>query len=223
MDVIWIRLLDLIPRFRFPKTFSNSVPGDSAWNHLLFSFCAGLCACLASSPVDAIRLMDQIPPFRFPKPFSNSVPGDSAWNHLLSSFCAGLCACLASSPVDVIRTRLMDQRTLLKPKKETKDAQIIYKSSFECGIATLKNEGFLALYKGFMASFMRMGPWNIIFFLVYEQLKQVSTSSTSSAFWKSAFLLSFFRLIQQKKCSCDDWWGNKHSELIWSTKVLGSL
>lgn len=104
------------------------------------------------------------------------LPGDSAWNHLFSSFCAGLCSCLVSSPVDVVRTRLMDQRTLLHPKPKTKDAQIIYKSSLQCGLTTLRNEGFLALYKGFVASFMRMGPWNIIFFLVYEQLKQISSS-----------------------------------------------
>ena len=91
--------------------------------------------------------------------------GDSAWNHLLSSFCAGLCACLASSPVDVVRTRLMDQRKLLKGHQQ------IYKSSLDCGWSTLKSEGLSGLYRGFVPSFMRMGPWNIIFFLVYEQLK----------------------------------------------------
>ena len=100
----------------------------------------------------------------------NILPGDSAWNHLLSSFCAGLCACLASSPVDVIRTRLMDQRRLLR-KKAKKEA-LIYKSSWECGLSTVRSEGFLALYKGFVPSFTRMGPWNIIFFLVYEHLKR---------------------------------------------------
>ena len=98
--------------------------------------------------------------------------GDSAWNHLLSSFCAGLCACLASSPVDVVRTRLMDQRKLLKGHQQ------IYKSSLDCGWSTLKSEGLSGLYRGFVPSFMRMGPWNIIFFLVYEQLK--------ASFWPSS-------------------------------------
>lgn len=103
------------------------------------------------------------------------LPGDSAWNHLFSSFCAGLCACLVSSPVDVIRTRLMDQRRT--PKNLTR----IYHSSWECGLLTFRNEGLFALYKGFVPSFMRMGPWNIIFFLVYEQLKNVSNSASSSS------------------------------------------
>ena len=58
--------------------------------------------------------------------------------------------------------------------------KLLAKFSWECGLTTIRNEGFLALYKGFVASFMRMGPWNIIFFLTYEKLKQVSSSSSSS-------------------------------------------
>ena len=131
----------------------------------------------------------QLPVYDMTKAFllkNDILPGDSAWNHLLSSFCAGLCACLASSPVDVIRTRLMDQRVIIPDRKVKKvnskyAQQTVYKSSWDCGLTTLRNEGFLALYKGFVASFMRMGPWNIIFFLVYEQLKQVSSQSNTSS------------------------------------------
>jgi hypothetical protein len=63
-------------------------------------------------------------------------------------------------------------------------AENIYKSSLECGLATVRNEGVTALYKGFVPAFMRMGPWNIIFFLVYERLKQLTggRGSTTSAF-----------------------------------------
>jgi solute carrier family 25 protein 14/30 len=35
----------------------------------------------------------------------------------------------------------------------------------------------LALYRGFVPSFMRMGPWNVIFFVVYEQLKKLNFNS----------------------------------------------
>jgi solute carrier family 25 protein 14/30 len=130
----------------------------------------------------------QLPVYDWTKLFMlkhNLLPGESAWNHLLSSFCAGLCACLASSPVDVIRTRIMDQRRLRAelPKAKLR-AENIYKSSLECGLATVRNEGVTALYKGFVPAFMRMGPWNIIFFLVYERLKQLTggRGSTTSAF-----------------------------------------
>ena len=39
---------------------------------------------------------------------------------------------------------------------------------------TIKNEGLFALYKGFIPTLFRMGPWNIIFFITYEQLKKLS-------------------------------------------------
>ncbi len=53
-----------LPVYDMTKLFmlkNGLLPGDSAWNHLFSSFCAGFCACVASSPVDVIRtrLMDQ--------------------------------------------------------------------------------------------------------------------------------------------------------------------
>ncbi|EFN74547.1 Kidney mitochondrial carrier protein 1 [Camponotus floridanus] len=47
----------------------------------------------------------------------------------------------------------------------------IYNGSIDCLIQTIKYEGILALYKGFIPTWFRMGPWNIIFFITYEQLK----------------------------------------------------
>ena len=64
----------------------------------------------------------------------------------------------------------MDQRKL-RTSSASPQKQQIYKSSLDCGWSTLKTEGLSGLYRGFVPSFMRMGPWNIIFFLVYEQLK----------------------------------------------------
>lgn len=169
----------------------------SEWLHDIYLDGAFLQLTL-NTPIFVIRITEheilnliinlQLPVYDMTKAFllkNDILPGDSAWNHLLSSFCAGLCACLASSPVDVIRTRLMDQRVIIPDRKVKKvnskyAQQTIYKSSWECGLTTIRNEGFLALYKGFVASFMRMGPWNIIFFLTYEKLKQVSASSSSS-------------------------------------------
>lgn len=49
----------------------------------------------------------------------------------------------------------------------------IYTGSLDCAIQTVRNEGFRALYKGFVPTWVRMGPWNIIFFITYEQLKQM--------------------------------------------------
>lgn len=48
----------------------------------------------------------------------------------------------------------------------------IYRGSIDCVVQTVRNEGFRALYKGFVPTWFRMGPWNIIFFISYEQLKK---------------------------------------------------
>lgn len=54
----------------------------------------------------------------------------------------------------------------------TSSSAKIYTGSLDCAIQTVRNEGFRALYKGFVPTWFRMGPWNIIFFITYEQLKQ---------------------------------------------------
>ena len=66
---------------------------------------------------------------------------------------------------------MMDQKRLRTTAQEATSSVRIYKSAADCFAITVRNEGFRALYRGFVPAFMRMGPWNIIFFLVYERLK----------------------------------------------------
>ena len=115
----------------------------------------------------------QLPTYDAAKTFffrNNLFYYDSPSNHLVSSFVAGVCACLISSPTDVVRVRMMDQKRLRTVSSSNTSVRI-YKSAVDCFAVTVRNEGFSALYRGFVPAFMRMGPWNIIFFLVYERLK----------------------------------------------------
>ncbi|XP_049871830.1 mitochondrial uncoupling protein Bmcp [Pectinophora gossypiella] len=96
--------------------------------------------------------------------------GDSPLNHFVSSLVASLGSAVASTPLDVIRTRLMNQRKI--KGQLAKSHETIYKGTVDCFMRTVRTEGFLALYKGFIPTWLRMGPWNIIFFITYEQLKQ---------------------------------------------------
>ncbi|KAA0195748.1 hypothetical protein HAZT_HAZT006354 [Hyalella azteca] len=48
---------------------------------------------------------------------------------------------------------------------------LLYKSSMDCLLKTVHNEGFWALYKGFLPCWMRMGPWSLTFWLTYEQIR----------------------------------------------------
>ncbi|XP_066593624.1 mitochondrial uncoupling protein Bmcp isoform X2 [Prorops nasuta] len=113
----------------------------------------------------------ELPIYDYSKFKLMGIIGDNISNHFLSSFIASMGSAIASTPIDVIRTRLMNQRRIrtaggiLPPH--------IYQGSLDCFIQTFKNEGFLALYKGFIPTWFRMGPWNIIFFITYEQLKKL--------------------------------------------------
>lgn len=91
--------------------------------------------------------------------------------HFLASMLAGLSACMASNPVDVVRTRMMVQRRLAREEGPMYSSPY-HTSAIKCGLHTVRCEGLTALYKGFIPAFARMGPWNIIFFCVYERLQR---------------------------------------------------
>lgn len=78
----------------------------------------------------------------------------------------------------------MNQKKIITNQSSTQNqsTMILYKGSLDCGMKTVRNEGFSALYKGFIPTWVRMGPWNIIFFITYEQLKQMHWTSL---FWCS--------------------------------------
>lgn len=70
----------------------------------------------------------------------------------------------------------MNQKNIVSKDLNAQSAVIKsknYTGTFDCAIQTVRNEGFRALYKGFIPTWVRMGPWNIIFFITYEQLKHI--------------------------------------------------
>lgn len=48
-----------------------------------------------------------------------------------------------------------------------------YSSMLDCFIKTVRSDGPLAFYNGFMPNFYRLGSWNVAMFLVYEQAKKL--------------------------------------------------
>ena len=141
-------------------------------NNLAASIVAGLCACLASNPFDVIRtrMMDQ-------RKLINVTAANRA-NKMLNPTKSAKMSNTSSRPKNPFQTSNLNDISNLSSSsigKEIKSEHpTIYRSSFQCGYSTIRNEGFIALYRGFIPAFMRMGPWNIIFFLTYEQLKLLS-------------------------------------------------
>ncbi|XP_043917553.1 mitochondrial brown fat uncoupling protein 1 [Protopterus annectens] len=85
--------------------------------------------------------------------------------HFVSAFGAGFCTTVVASPVDVVKTRYMNS-----PPGQ-------YKSALNCAWTMLIKEGPTAFYKGFVPSFLRLGSWNIVMFITYEQLKRAMMMS----------------------------------------------
>ena len=141
-------------------------------NNLAASIVAGLCACLASNPFDVIRtrMMDQ-------RKLINVTAANRA-NKMQNPTKSAKMSNTNSRPKIPFQTINLNDNSNLSSNsigKEIKSEHpTIYRSSFQCGYSTIRNEGFIALYRGFIPAFMRMGPWNIIFFLTYEQLKLLS-------------------------------------------------
>ncbi|XP_068311247.1 mitochondrial uncoupling protein 2-like [Pyrus communis] len=89
------------------------------------------------------------------------IPGstDNILTHILAGLGAGFFAVSIGSPVDMVKSRMMGDST--------------YKNTLDCFVKTLKYEGFLAFYKGFLPNFGRLGSWNVLMFLMLEQAKNV--------------------------------------------------
>jgi solute carrier family 25 (mitochondrial oxoglutarate transporter), member 11 len=85
---------------------------------------------------------------------------DTIPTHFAASFMAAFIASALSNPVDVAKTRLMTQR----------NGQYI--GMAHCLSTVVRQEGPMALYKGFAATFARQCPYVVVTWLTVEQLKK---------------------------------------------------
>lgn len=177
-----------LPVYDLTKVFfiRHDILKESPINNLASSIVAGLCACLVSSPMDVIRtrMMDQR---KLKKVHSSEIHAkvmQTSQSQTIDYFSkktnvGSAVACKGNSSTPLIQGKA-DIDPLALSNKNLGENRVkslppgIYKSTFECGYVTIRKEGVSALYRGFVPAFMRMGPWNIIFFLVYEQLKQIA-------------------------------------------------
>lgn len=91
---------------------------------------------------------------------------DGLATHVAASFTAGLVAAAASNPVDVVKTRMMNM-------KVAPGAPPPYAGAVDCALRTVRSEGPMALYKGFIPTVMRQGPFTVVLFVTLEQVRKV--------------------------------------------------
>ncbi|XP_057783866.1 mitochondrial uncoupling protein 5-like [Salvia miltiorrhiza] len=91
---------------------------------------------------------------------------DGLGTHVTASFAAGFVAAVASNPVDVIKTRVMNMKV-----EAGKAAP--YRGAVDCAVKTIKAEGPMALYKGFIPTISRQGPFTVVLFVTLEQVRKL--------------------------------------------------
>ncbi|KAM0952555.1 putative mitochondrial carrier protein [Dioscorea sansibarensis] len=91
---------------------------------------------------------------------------DGLGTHIVASFAAGLVAAMASNPVDVVKTRVMNMRSA--PGEAPP-----YAGALDCALKTVRAEGVMALYKGFVPTVSRQGPFTVVLFVTLEQVKRL--------------------------------------------------
>ncbi|PKA50018.1 Mitochondrial uncoupling protein 4 [Apostasia shenzhenica] len=91
---------------------------------------------------------------------------DGLPTHAAASFAAGLVAAAASNPVDVVKTRVMNM-------KVEKEAPPPYAGALDCVMKTVRAEGPMALYKGFVPTVSRQGPFTVVLFITLEHVRSL--------------------------------------------------
>ncbi|KAB2037017.1 hypothetical protein ES319_D03G044300v1 [Gossypium barbadense] len=87
---------------------------------------------------------------------------DGLCTHVVASFSAGFVAAVVSNPVDVIKTRVMNMKVVPGQRPP-------YTGALDCAMKTVKAEGPMALYKGFIPTISRQGPFTVVLFVTLEQ------------------------------------------------------
>ncbi|XP_058184970.1 mitochondrial uncoupling protein 5 [Rhododendron vialii] len=91
---------------------------------------------------------------------------DGLGTHVTASFAAGFVAAVVSNPVDVIKTRVMNMK--VEP-----GAAPPYSGAIDCIVKTVRSEGPMALYKGFVPTISRQGPFTVVLFVTLEQVRKL--------------------------------------------------
>ena len=102
------------------------------------------------------------------KVLDQSRGSDQVKTHVIASLITSLLVCIAMNPFDVASTRMYNQKTA-----DNKNMGSLYKNGFDCIRKIIQSEGISALYKGFQAHYLRIGPHTVLTFVFLEKMKQL--------------------------------------------------
>ncbi|VEN48608.1 unnamed protein product [Callosobruchus maculatus] len=89
---------------------------------------------------------------------------DGVLLHFLSSMLSGLVTSVASMPIDMMKTRYQNMKVV--------DGKPEYSSPVHVLTSVVKNEGVLALWRGFLPYYFKIGPHTVLTFIFLEQFNK---------------------------------------------------
>ncbi|KAG5187289.1 mitochondrial carrier domain-containing protein [Tribonema minus] len=122
--------------------------------------------------------------------------------HAAASIAAGFAAAVVGTPIDLAKNRLMVdgmQGEGLRPQYTGMlDVLRKYTGMLDVLRKSAQQDGLRSLYKGFLPTWMRIGPWAIVMFMTYEQLMlSVDALSERAEHTKTSIRLSTDSLSTQ--------------------------
>ncbi|KAL2633752.1 hypothetical protein R1flu_005231 [Riccia fluitans] len=99
---------------------------------------------------------------------------DNIGAHTFASLMSGFTATILSCPADVVKTRMMNQIRHDASCSGARPDAVFYRNSVDCLVKTVRAEGVGALWKGFFPTWTRLGPWQFVFWISYEQLRRLT-------------------------------------------------
>jgi len=97
---------------------------------------------------------------------------DAVGTHLVAAFGSGFTATVVSLPFDITKTRLQQVRSTSAATDAA--APVVYKGMLDCFSKTVKAEGVMALWKGFVPAFVRTGPYITLTMVFLEQCNKAT-------------------------------------------------
>jgi solute carrier family 25 (mitochondrial oxoglutarate transporter), member 11 len=94
---------------------------------------------------------------------ASGVVGDNIGAHALASTCSGFLATAVSIPFDNAKTRVQNMKVV--------NGHGEYSGMMDAMAKTVRQEGFLSLWRGFTPYFLRLGPHTVLTFVALEQMK----------------------------------------------------
>lgn len=77
----------------------------------------------------------------------------------------GLVCSISTSPIDTVKVRYMNQQF------NAQGRGALYSSAIDCAVKTVSREGPMALYKGFLMCWLRLGPHTMLSLMIFEKLR----------------------------------------------------